>query len=191
MTEQATGPLAGVRVIDLTQYVLGPYATQTLGDLGCDVIKVEEPSGDRQRTSGRPPNSKTMGPVFVGLNRNKRSIALNLKAEPGRRALRKLIATADIFIHNMRPEALARLGFDYAAVSALKPDIVYGSAPGFGQSGPDPDGRPRVHQGLECLDGLQEARGEPRLRAPVGGADGTDDPLEPADRQRHQQDQHP
>ena len=81
---KAAGPLAGVRVVDLTQFVLGPYATQTLGDLGADVIKVEEPSGDRQRTSGKAPNSPTMGPVFVALNRNKRSVALDLKTEPGR-----------------------------------------------------------------------------------------------------------
>ena len=162
MTEQATGPLAGVRVIDLTQYVLGPYATQTLGDLGCDVIKVEEPSGDRQRTSGRPPNSKTMGPVFVGLNRNKRSIALDLKAEPGRRALRKLIATADIFIHNMRPESLARLGFDYAAVSALKPDIVYVEAMGYDPAGP--------YAGRQAFDDMIQA---------ASGADGLDSLVHP------------
>src|SRR5271155_2833617 len=97
---QSGGPLTGVRVVDLTQFVLGPYATQMLGDLGADVIKIEEPSGDRQRTSGKAPKSKTMGPVFLALNRNKRSVVLDLKGEPGRRALRKLVKTADIFIHN-------------------------------------------------------------------------------------------
>src|SRR5471030_1498420 len=96
------GPLQGVRIVDLTQFVLGPYATQTLGDLGADVIKIEEPSGDRQRRGGKAPNSPTMGPLFVALNRNKRSVTLDLKTEPGRRALRRLIGTADIFIHNMR-----------------------------------------------------------------------------------------
>ena len=130
------GALEGVRVVDLTQFVLGPYATQTLGDLGADVIKVEEPSGDRQRAGGKAPRSKTMGPVFVALNRNKRSIALDLKSEPGRRALRKLVRTADIFIHNMRPEAMARLGFDYASVAAIKPDIVYVEAMGYAPEGP-------------------------------------------------------
>jgi crotonobetainyl-CoA:carnitine CoA-transferase CaiB-like acyl-CoA transferase len=132
---QARGALAGVRVVDLTQFVLGPYATQTLGDLGADVIKIEEPSGDRQR-GGKAPNSRTMGPVFVALNRNKRSVALDLKGEPGRRALRKLVTTADIFIHNMRPEAVARLGFGYEAVRELKPDIVYIEAVGYAPEGP-------------------------------------------------------
>ncbi len=123
-------------MIDLTQFVLGPYATQTLGDLGADVIKIEEPSGDRQRSGGKPPNSKTMGPLFVALNRNKRSVALDLKSEPGKRALRKLIATGDIFIHNMRPDTMARLGFSYDAVAAIKPDIVYVEAMGYAPEGP-------------------------------------------------------
>ena len=136
MTSQTSGALSGVRVIDLTQFVLGPYATQTLGDMGADVIKIEEPTGDRQRTSGKAPNSKTMGPTFVALNRNKRSVALDLKGEPGRRALRKLIKTADIFIHNMRPEAVARLGFSYLDVVQMKPDIVYVEAMGYASEGP-------------------------------------------------------
>ncbi|HZC15958.1 MAG TPA: CoA transferase [Caulobacteraceae bacterium] len=133
---KAAGPLAGVRIVDLTQFVLGPYATQTMGDLGADVIKIEEPSGDRQRTSGKAPNSPTMGPVYVALNRNKRSVVLDLKTEPGREALRRLVGAADIFIHNMRPEAMARLGFAYEAVAAIKPDIVYVEAMGYDPAGP-------------------------------------------------------
>ncbi len=136
MTRANTGPLAGVTVVDLSQFVLGPYATQTLGDLGADIIKIEEPGGDRQRHSGKAPNSRTMGPLFVTLNRNKRSVALDLKTEPARRALRKLVARADIFIHNMRPEAVARLGFDYEAVKGMKPDIVYVEAMGYAPEGP-------------------------------------------------------
>jgi crotonobetainyl-CoA:carnitine CoA-transferase CaiB-like acyl-CoA transferase len=136
MTKPAQGALTGVRVIDLTQFVLGPYATQTLGDLGADVIKIEEPAGDRQRGGGKPPNSKTMGPLYVALNRNKRSVTLDLKIEPGRRALRKLIRTGDIFIHNMRPDTIARLGFSYEAVAAIKPDIVYVEAMGYAPEGP-------------------------------------------------------
>ncbi len=137
MTNPTPGALAGVRVIDLTQFVLGPYATQTLGDLGADVIKIEEPSGDRQRTGGgKAPNARTMGPLYVALNRNKRSVVLDLKNEPGRRALRKLIRTGDIFIHNMRPDTIARLGFSYDAVAAIKPDIVYIEAMGYAPEGP-------------------------------------------------------
>jgi crotonobetainyl-CoA:carnitine CoA-transferase CaiB-like acyl-CoA transferase len=142
------GALSGVRIIDLTQFVLGPYATQTMGDLGADVIKVEEPSGDRQR-AGKAPRSQTMGPTFVALNRNKRSVALDLKTEPGRRALRKLIGTGDIFIHNMRPDAIARLGFSYADVAAIKPDIVYVEAMGYAPEGP--------YAGLQAFDDLIQA----------------------------------
>jgi crotonobetainyl-CoA:carnitine CoA-transferase CaiB-like acyl-CoA transferase len=144
-----TGPLAGVRVIDLTQFVLGPYATQTLGDLGADVIKIEEPAGDRQRRSGKAPKSKTMGPLFVALNRNKRSVTLDLKTEQGRRALRSLIATADIFIHNMRPESIARLGFSYADVAAAKADIIYVEAMGYDPAGP--------YAGRQAFDDLIQA----------------------------------
>ena len=152
MTTPAPGALAGVRVIDLTQFVLGPYATQTLGDLGADVIKIEEPSGDRQRSGGKPPKSRTMGPLYVALNRNKRSVVLDLKSEPGRRALRRLIKTGDIFIHNMRPEAIGRLGFSYEAVAAIKPDIVYVEAMGYAPEGP--------YAGLQAFDDLiQSAAG--------------------------------
>ncbi|MBX3478999.1 MAG: CoA transferase [Caulobacter sp.] len=146
------GPLAGVRIIDLTQFVLGPYATQTMGDLGADVIKIEEPSGERQRTAGKAPVSKDMGPSFLAFNRNKRSVVLDLKAEEGKAALRKLITTGDIFIHNMRPSAIARLGFSYEAVKAIKPDIVYVEAMGYDDAGP--------YAGLQAFDDLiQSAAG--------------------------------
>jgi crotonobetainyl-CoA:carnitine CoA-transferase CaiB-like acyl-CoA transferase len=160
METTAKGPLDGVRVVDLTQFVLGPYATQMLGDLGADVIKVEEPTGDRQRTNGKAPSSKTMGPVFVNLNRNKRSLALDLKTEPARRALRRLIKTADIFIHNMRPEAVARLGFAYDAVKEIKPDIVYVEAMGYASEGP--------YAGRQAFDDLiQSASGAAGLASLV------------------------
>ncbi|NWH09619.1 MAG: CoA transferase [Alphaproteobacteria bacterium] len=136
-TPPATGPLAGTRIIDLTQFVLGPYATQTLGDLGADVIKVEDPNGgDRQRNQGKAPHATTMGPLYVALNRNKRSVALDLKTEDGAARLRDLIKTGDVFIHNMRPEAIGRLGFGYESVAAQKPDIVYVEAVGYGSGGP-------------------------------------------------------
>jgi len=158
MTVQATpegarrGPLAGVRVIDLTQFILGPYATQTLGDLGADVIKVEEPSGDRQRGNGKAPKSKEMGPGYIAFNRNKRSVSLDLKTDEGRDTLRRLVATGDVFIHNMRPAAVARLGFSYEQVKAIKPDIVYVEAMGYDDAGP--------YAGLQAFDDLiQSASG--------------------------------
>ena len=143
------GPLHGVRIIDLTQYVLGPYATQTLGDLGADVIKIEEPSGDRQRGQGKAPKSQTMGPLFVALNRNKRAVAIDLKSDAGKRALQKLVRSGDVFIHNMRPEAMRRLGFSYADVSAIKPDIIYVEAVGYGSCGP--------YNGRQAFDDLIQA----------------------------------
>ena len=143
------GALHGVRVIDLTQFVLGPYATQTLGDLGADVIKVEDPAGDRQRNQGKAPKSQTMGPLFVALNRNKRSLAIDLKSDAGKRALQKLIRSGDVFIHNMRPEAIKRLGFSYAEVAAIKPDIVYVEAVGYGSGGP--------YSGRQAFDDLIQA----------------------------------
>ncbi len=149
MTNPSAGPLDGVRVIDLTQFVLGPYASQTLGDLGADVIKIEEPGGDRQRRAGRAPNDRSMGPTYVAFNRNKRSVRLDLKSEPGRRALSRLIATGDVFIHNMRPESIARLGFDYAAVQAIKPDVVYVEAMGYAPEGP--------YAGRQAFDDLIQA----------------------------------
>lgn len=168
MTADNPGPLAGVRIVDLTQFVLGPYATQTLGDLGADVIKIEEPAGDRQRHSGKAPKSKTMGPLFLALNRNKRSVTLDLKGEPGRRALRKIVARADIFIHNMRPEAVERLGFAYEAVKSIKPDIVYVEAMGYAPEGP--------YAGRQAFDDLiQAASGAFGLQALVDA----DAPLRP------------
>ncbi len=149
MAKEAKGPLDGVRIIDLTQFVLGPYATQNLGDLGADVIKVEDPGGDRQRTSGKAPKTPTMGPTFVALNRNKRSVVIDLKTEPGKKALAKLVKTGDIFIHNMRPEAIARLGFDYKSVAAIKPDIVYVEAMGYDPAGP--------YAGRQAFDDLIQA----------------------------------
>jgi crotonobetainyl-CoA:carnitine CoA-transferase CaiB-like acyl-CoA transferase len=149
VTQASAGPLDGVTVVDLTQFVLGPYATQILGDLGADIIKIEEPGGDRQRSGGKAPKSKTMGPMFVAFNRNKRSVTIDLKEESGREILRRLIAKADLFIHNMRPDSIARLGFDYEAVKAVKDDIIYVEAMGYAPEGP--------YAGRQAFDDLIQA----------------------------------
>jgi crotonobetainyl-CoA:carnitine CoA-transferase CaiB-like acyl-CoA transferase len=132
---QPAGPLAGVTVIDLTAVVLGPLTTQILGDLGADVIKVEPPEGDIMRAGGaaRHPG---MGSVYLALNRNKRSVVLDLKRPEGAAVLRTLIGGADVVMHNMRAAAIARLGFDYDAVRAINPKIVYCAAYGFSEHGP-------------------------------------------------------
>jgi len=132
----APGPLAGIRVLDLTTVLLGPYAAQILGDLGADVIKIETPEGDMLRYGGPPAKHADMGPIFIQVNRNKRSLVLDLKTSDGQAALRRLIPSADIFLTNIRPQGIARLGFDDAGVRALNPGIIYVSCVGFGSDGP-------------------------------------------------------
>ncbi|MFT3800048.1 MAG: CoA transferase [Burkholderiaceae bacterium] len=130
-----SGPLHGLRVLDLTAVVLGPIATQILGDMGADVIKIEGLEGDLMRANGVSRHAG-MSSIFLAINRNKRSVAIDLKSEEGRRTLERLIATVDIVVHNMRVPAIERLGLGYDAVRAIKPDIIYCVATGFGQQGP-------------------------------------------------------
>lgn len=125
-----TGPLSGIRVIDITTVVLGPFCSQTLGDLGADVIKVEAPDGDSTRLIG-PSRTPAMGSYFANLNRNKRSLALDLKKPGAREAILRLVETADVFVHNMRIGAAQRLGLDYESLSAHNPKLIYASASGF------------------------------------------------------------
>ena len=130
------GPLDGIRVLDLTSFIFGPYATQTLGDLGADVIKVEAPEGDRQRNGQKNTPDGNMSSGYLCLNRNKRSLTLDLKTAEGRAKLAELIPTAQVFIHNVRADAMGRLGFGYDDVAKLNPSIVYAHCVGFGSGGP-------------------------------------------------------
>jgi crotonobetainyl-CoA:carnitine CoA-transferase CaiB-like acyl-CoA transferase len=125
-----SGPLAGIRVIDVTIAVLGPVATQILGDMGAEVVKVETPDGDPMRQIG-PARHPGMAAYFLNLNRNKKSLVLDLKRPAAQAAMRRLAATADVFVHNMRPGAATRLGIDYPAMSAANPRIVYAWASGY------------------------------------------------------------
>jgi crotonobetainyl-CoA:carnitine CoA-transferase CaiB-like acyl-CoA transferase len=127
---QPTGPLAGIRVIDITTVVLGPFCSQTLGDMGADVIKVETTQGDSTRLLG-PSRTPGMGSYFANLNRNKRSLAIDLKKPSAREAILRLVETADVFVHNMRIGAAQRLGLDYPALSARNPRLIYACASGF------------------------------------------------------------
>ncbi len=131
----AVGPLTGVRIADLTTVVMGPMATRILGDLGADVIKIESPVVDFMRDFD-PKRSPGMGAMSLNLQRNKRSIVLDLKSDAGHRAVLDVIASCDVFVSNMRPAALARLGLDYASLAAVKPDLIYCGATGFDSSGP-------------------------------------------------------
>ncbi len=131
----AGGPLEGVRVLDLTSVVVGPLATQIMADHGADVIKIEAPTGDIVRTLAGRGVTANMSGKFLHLNRNKRSIALDLKQTAAREALMKLIEKADVFIWNMRPPAMARLGLGYEEVRQVNPRIIYCGMFGFGQDG--------------------------------------------------------
>src|SRR5437762_976558 len=129
------GPLNGVRVVDCTTVVLGPWAAQQLGDLGAEVIKVEPPEGDTTRQLG-PMKNRDMGAFYLGVNRNKRSIVLDLKQESARRVLLRLTERADVFLHNYRPRAAKRLGLSYEMFQAVNPGIIYVGTYGFRAAGP-------------------------------------------------------
>lgn len=163
------GPLSGVRVIDLTAMVFGPYATQIMADMGADVIKIEQPGGDDTRYINAGPRPD-LGGIYVNCNRGKRSVVLNLREETDKAALRKLIAGADVFIHSMRGKAIARLGFDYAAVSAIKPDIVYTNCYGYSRRGPYAD-KPAYDDTIQAECGIpyvqQLMNGEPGFVATI------------------------
>ncbi|MEN9682864.1 MAG: hypothetical protein RLZZ427_615 [Pseudomonadota bacterium] len=155
--------LAGIKVVDLTTVVFGPYATQILADLGASVTKVESPGiGDAFRWSAKPAATPGMAPGFMALNRGKRSIALDLKDDAGAEVMRGLLRDADVFVVNVRGKALERLGLDYASVKALNPAIVYVHCVGFGQDGPYAD--------LQAYDDvIQAATGTATLLPRVDG----------------------
>jgi crotonobetainyl-CoA:carnitine CoA-transferase CaiB-like acyl-CoA transferase len=134
----SSGPLAGVRVVDLTAMVMGPYCTQIMADMGADVIKVEPPAGDNTRYISVGP-APGMSGVYINVNRGKRAIVLDLRTEQGRTALNALVRTADVFIHSMRYKAVAKLGFGYDDVAKINPSIVYTNCYGYGRRGPNRD----------------------------------------------------
>jgi len=129
------GPLKGLRILDMTTVLMGPYATQSLGDMGAEVIKVEPPEGDLVRRIG-PARSPGMGPIFLNTNRSKRSLALDLKTAAGRGALLRLIEGADVLVSNVRPAAMARLGLEDAALAGANPRLIRAALVGYGQDGP-------------------------------------------------------
>ncbi len=157
---EAEGALSGVRVIDLTSVLMGPFATQLLGDMGADVIKIEPPTGDSVRGIG-PMKSPGMGYDFLQVNRNKRSLVLDLKHPDGIAALLRLIDTADVLTYNVRPQAMARLGLTWARLSERNRRLIYVGTFGYGQSGP--------YAAKPAYDDLiQGVMGVPSLVAQVG-----------------------
>ena len=158
-TVNSGGPLAGVRVLDLTSVLMGPFATQLLGDMGADVVKVESPSGDTSRGIG-PMRNPGMGAGFLHVNRNKRSACIDLKNPAGREVLLELAKGADILVYNVRPAAMRRLKLGYEDLVAVNPKIIYAGVVGYGQTGP--------YAALPAYDDLiQGVAGVPSLLATV------------------------
>jgi crotonobetainyl-CoA:carnitine CoA-transferase CaiB-like acyl-CoA transferase len=167
--------LEGIRIADLTSVIFGPYCTAMLAELGADVVKVEPPAGDTLRLLGRPAKSPGMGKLHMTINRGKRSVSWDLKTKEGQDNLRRLIAASDVFIHNIRDEAIAKLGFDYASVKAFAPEVVYVHCTGFDSAGPQA-GMPAYDDIIQGASGLgalfteAERRSEPAYM-PIALAD--------------------
>jgi crotonobetainyl-CoA:carnitine CoA-transferase CaiB-like acyl-CoA transferase len=163
LADRPTGPLAGIRILDLTSVVNGAYGTQILADQGADVIKLEDPGsgrgdgGDIMRWAGHQPEGapRGMGPIFLNINRNKRSILLDLKSEAGQRALRRLIRSSDVLTSSVRYEGMKRLGLSYEEVAAIKPDIVFVHAAGYGSEGPYA-GEPAYDDLIQSASGMAD-----------------------------------
>ncbi|WP_425994800.1 CaiB/BaiF CoA transferase family protein [Afipia sp. DC4300-2b1] len=159
------GPLQGIRIVDLTAVIMGPYAMQVMADFGAEVIKIESPEGDIMRHVGKN-GDRAMGPIHLTLNRGKRHVALDLKKPEARDVLAKIIGSADAFVHAMRPKAIERLGLDYASVKKIKGDIVYCGAYGYTADGPYGD-EPAYDDLIQELCGIadiaSQLAGEPRF----------------------------
>ena len=163
--------LRGLKVVDLTTIVLGPYATQTLADFGAEVIKVEPPGGDILRAV-RPGRRKDLGVQFQNFNRNKRSLTIDLKQVRGREVLHSLVEKSDVVVHNMRSRSAASLGASYAELSACNPKLVYCYSAGYGDSGPDRDA-PAYDDIIQARSGLAslnaDANGAPQFVRTIVG----------------------
>jgi formyl-CoA transferase len=155
-------PLQGIRVLDLSRVLAGPYCTMVLGDLGADVIKVESPEGDETRRWGPPFAGEAPGEsaYYLCVNRNKRSIVVNFETEEGRAILHELAKQSDVLVENFRPGTLSRFALDFESISAINPKLIYCSITGFGQTGPLRD-RPGYDFMIQAMGGLMSITGEP------------------------------
>jgi crotonobetainyl-CoA:carnitine CoA-transferase CaiB-like acyl-CoA transferase len=162
-------PLEGIRVLDLTHALAGPYCTMLLGDLGADVIKIEPPGGDQSRQWG-PPFINGESAYFLSVNRNKRSVVLDLKSDDGRAAAQALAMSSDVVVENFKPGAMARLGLDATTLQAMKPSLVYVSISGYGQNQPDLAGYDQIAQGTSGMMSVNAlpGTGPTKVGVPVG-----------------------
>jgi len=167
-TAQRSGPLAGIRVLDLTSVVSGPMCTQALGDLGADVIKLESPTGDQTRYSGAPFKEPLFSAMHTQMNRNKRSLVVDLKSEAGRDLVLDFIPQIDVLVENFRPDVMDRLGLGYEALSKCHPGLVFASINGFGSDGPYA-ALPAYDQLMQGLVGVMPAQGGDGPPKPVHG----------------------
>ncbi len=164
-------PLAGYRILDLTTFLSGPFCTQILADLGAEVVKVEAPDGDSSRAI--PPHFVDEDSAYyLGINRNKRSIAVDMKQAEGLALVKRMIARADVVVENYRPGVAQRIGLDIDALRAQHPKLIWASVSGFGQTGPWRD-RPAYDMIVQALSGVMSLTGEPgrpavRLGIPAG-----------------------
>jgi crotonobetainyl-CoA:carnitine CoA-transferase CaiB-like acyl-CoA transferase len=155
-------PLAGITVVDLTRVLAGPYCTMLLGDMGAEIIKVERPDGGDETRGFGPPYLNGESAVFLSINRNKKSITLNLKHADGKRILTQLIERADVLVENFRPGTMAQFGFDYASASRLNPRLIYCSLSGFGHTGPYAE-RGGYDTIAQAMSGMMSATGHPDM----------------------------
>jgi formyl-CoA transferase len=152
-------PLNGIRVLDLSRVLAGPYCTMVLGDLGAEVIKVESPEGDDTRSWG-PPFAEGESAYYLCVNRNKRSIVVDFKTDEGRRVIHELIKRSDVLVENFRPGTLSRYSFDFESALEINPNLIYCSITGFGQTGPLRD-KPGYDFMIQAMGGLMSITGEP------------------------------
>lgn len=171
--QAANGPLSGLRVLDLSRILSGPYATMALADLGADVVKIENPDGGDDTRSWGPPFQGGEATYFLAVNRNKRSLAVDLKSDVGQAVVKRLARGADVVVENFRPGTAERLGLGYEQLSASNPGLIYASISGYGQTGPMRD-EPGYDAIAQALSGVMSVTGEadgPPVRVGVSSAD--------------------
>ena len=171
--QEVRRPLEDVRVLDLTQFLAGPFGTMILGDMGADVIKIEPPGGEIQRNAMRAHEDDADPPSFLALNRNKRSVVIDLRSDEGRELFYELVAKSDVVVENFKPGTTTKLGIDYERLSAIRPELIYASITGFGDTGPYAlrPGLDLITQGMSGIMSVTGPRGGDPVKCGVAVTD--------------------